>query len=455
MSNIDISTKLTQEFEKAEKLSKSSVKDAIEIYKQIISTKSSLDNGNNDSKENSLPVVNSAVDPALKRSLNDKDNDVIRIKENSILNISLLLKDINDIKELGNLILNIKFLLINSSKAKSDKILRTLVDYFISIPENFDYKITIVKDIINWTKEEKRTLLHQSLETKLVSIYLDSKNYSDALTLISTLLRDLKRLDDKNALIEVQLLESRIYHALRNLAKSRAALTSARTSANAVYCPPLIQAQLDIQSGILHAEEKDYKTAYSYFYETLESFSSQEDKRSLIALKYMLLCKVMLSQSDEVHSIVNSKLGLKWQGPEIEAMKAVAQAHLNRSLIEFEQVLAKYQDYLRSDPIIKTHLAALYETLLEQNLLRLIEPFSRVEISHIAGLVKLPESTVENKLSKMILDKVFDGVLDQGNKCLEIFDKPVLDKTYEATLETIKSMNNVVESLYTKAALLS
>ncbi len=118
------------------------------------------------------------------------------------------------------------------------------------------------------------------------------------------------------------------------------------------------------------------------------------------------------------------------------------------TLIEFEQVLDKYQDYLRSDPIIKTHLAALYETLLEQNLLRLIEPFSRVEISHIAGLVKLPESTVENKLSKMILDKVFDGVLDQGNKCLEIFDKPVLDKTYEATLETIKSMNNVVESLY-------
>lgn len=68
---------------------------------------------------------------------------------------------------------------------------------------------------------EKRVFLQQSLETRLVALYLDNKLYTEALALIGTLLKELKRLDDRNVLMEVQLLESKVYHALRNLPKSR------------------------------------------------------------------------------------------------------------------------------------------------------------------------------------------------------------------------------------------
>lgn len=35
--------------------------------------------------------------------------------------------------------------------------------------------------------------------------------------------------------------------------------------------------------------------SYSYFYETLEGYSSQDDPKAILALKYMLLCKIMLN----------------------------------------------------------------------------------------------------------------------------------------------------------------
>lgn len=220
--------------------------------------------------------------------------------EEEIMRIAAQYQEKNDSVRFGDLIKRVRTFVNNVSKAKAAKLVRSLVDMYLDIDASSEQQIRVCQESIEWAREQKRTFLRQSLEARLVGVYYDSNNYTAALQLCGQLLKELKKVDDKNLLVEVQLLESKTYHALGNLPRARAALTSARTTANSIYCPPMMQASLDLQSGILHAaDEKDFKTAYSYFYEAFEGLNSIDtssaNPKALIALKYMLLSKIMLN----------------------------------------------------------------------------------------------------------------------------------------------------------------
>ncbi|XP_074280019.1 26S proteasome non-ATPase regulatory subunit 11 homolog [Silene latifolia] len=378
--------------------------------------------------------------------------EALRTKEQAITNLTDLLRQENRAQDLCSLLTQLMGFFSLIPKAKTAKIVRGIMDAVAKIPNTTELQITLCKEMVQWTRDEKRTFLRQRVEARLASLLMETKEYSEALSLLAGLIKEVRRLDDKLLLVDIELLESKLHFSLRNLPKAKAALTAARTAANAIYVPPAQQGTIDLQSGILHAEEKDYKTAYSYFYEAFEAFNALEDPRAVYSLKYMLLSKVMVNQADDVAGIISSKAGLQYLGPELDAMKAVADAYSKRSLKLFESALEKFKGQLEEDPIVHRHLSSLYDTLLEQNLCRLIEPFSRVEIAHIAELIELPVDHVERKLSQMILDKKFAGTLDQGAGCLVIFDDPKTDAIYEATLDTIANVGKVVDSLYVRSA---
>merc|ERR1711997_614002 len=381
--------------------------------------------------------------------------EILRDQEANILQLGEQLREEGKTKEMTDLIQKVRHFLRFMSKAKAAKLVRGLVDMFLEMERSDprgDREVQLCKECIEWAKEEKRTFLRQSLESRLVGLYFETERYQEALALGSALLKELKKLDDKNLLVEVQLLESKTYNALGNLPKARAALTSARTTANSIYVPPKVQAQLDLQSGILHAsEERDFKTAFSYFYEAFEQYDSVEDPMALTALKYMLMSKIMLRTPEEVTNLVSGKLALRHSGPDMESMKAVALAAKARSLADFQKAVKAYKVQLEDDMIVAKHLTTLYSNMLEHNLCRIIEPYSKVQVDYVASKIGLPKTEVEKKLSQMILDKKFQGILDQETGVLIIFTKESRDKTFDDVIETVSAMNAVVDRLYQAA----
>ncbi|KAK7694105.1 hypothetical protein QCA50_003681 [Cerrena zonata] len=173
-------------------------------------------------------ILTYCTDDSVRQKEGD---DILKFQETAIVKLGELYRDLSDAEGLSKALALSRTYMSYTAKAKAAKLIRTLLNFFNSIPDSHDIQITVLQDNIKWAKEEKRIFLKHSLETRLVALQLETQQYKSALTLIDTLLTELKRLDDKMILTEVHLLESRVYRGIGNLAKAKAALTSARTAA--------------------------------------------------------------------------------------------------------------------------------------------------------------------------------------------------------------------------------
>lgn len=307
-------------------------------------------------------------------------------------------------------------------------------------------------------------------------------------------------------LVEAHLTEAYLHHALMNLPKAKAALTASRSAASSIYVTPLQQAELDEVSGILHCEETDYKTAFSYFLEAFDAYDQHDEdsaremrkdikeaatgassssssleapsplplvghvtgtsiitsvsssspnaagSKAVTALRYMVLCKVLQGKADEVNAIMTAKYGQKYGTHEkLLSMLDVAAAAKQSSLQMFEQAVEKHRHLLAADTLISHHLELLHESMLEANLLKVLRPYSRVELTHVASVMHLPADRVERKLGQMIIDGILAGVLDQGSGHLILHDNQGNDKAFSLALEVVANLGTVVEALNKRA----
>lgn len=116
----------------------------------------------------------------------------------------------------------------------------------------------------------------------------------------------------------------------------------------------------------------------------------------------MLMCRVMSNNRDDFTSLLNGKFGLKFSGEgHVAAIKAVAEAHFGASVVALSKVFEQFPTEIEGDEVVKSHTKLLYDQLLEKNLFKIIESYTRVDIEYIARKLSLDQGLIERKLSEM------------------------------------------------------
>jgi len=75
-------------------------------------------------------------------------------------------------------------------------------------------------------------------------------------------------------------------------------------------------------------------------------------------------------------------------------MKEIANANKTQNLLAFEKLKTNYAEEL-SEYVIKRHFHLLYNSLLERNLIKIVLPYSEVQIEYIAQQICLPLQNVQ------------------------------------------------------------
>ena len=113
-------------------------------------------------------------------------SEALRVREQAIAKLSDLLREESRGEDLRGLLTTLRPFFSLIPKAKTAKIVRSIIDSVAKIPNSTDLQISLCKEMVEWTRAEKRTFLRQRVEARLAALLMDSKEYSEALTLLST-----------------------------------------------------------------------------------------------------------------------------------------------------------------------------------------------------------------------------------------------------------------------------
>ena len=170
----------------------------------------------NDVFQRAQAATSSAEAVPLFEQVLASENGPIKQKEAALQALAKLYAEVGEVQKLASLLENAKPIFAEMPKARTGKLVRTIIVHVAAVPNTLELQEKLCKDCIAWAESQKRRFLRQRLDARLTAIQLQQGKYEEAIRGIEVLMSEVKKLDDKQLLVELHLVESQIHHKVRN-----------------------------------------------------------------------------------------------------------------------------------------------------------------------------------------------------------------------------------------------
>ncbi|CAJ0842224.1 4836_t:CDS:10 [Entrophospora sp. SA101] len=213
-------------------------------------------------------------------------------------------------------------------------------------------------------------------------------------------------------LLEIFALEIQMYTETKNNKKLKALYQQCLHVKSAIPHPRIMGVIREC-GGKMHMGEKEWFKAQTDFFESFKNYDEAGSPQRIQVLKYLVLANMLNeSQIDPFDSQETKPYKHK---NEIVAMVNLVTAYQRKEIREFEKILRENRATIMDDPFIRTYIDDVLKNIRTQVLLRLIKPYTRIEIPFVSKQLNIPAQDVEDLLVGLVLDNKIVGRIDQSS----------------------------------------
>merc|ERR1719384_924540 len=159
----------------------------------------------------------------------------------------------------------------------------------------------------------------------------------------------------------------------------------------------------------MHLREMEFEKAHKDFFEAFKNYDESGSPRRTTCLKYLVLANMLMKSG--INPFDSQEAKPYKNDVEILAMTNLVNAYQNNDIKDFEKILKQNRQTIMEDTFIREHIEDLLRNIRTQVLIKLIKPYTRININ---------PNDVESLLVSCILDNTVRGRIDQVTGVLEL-----------------------------------